>query len=408
MKKLILILFLAALTSTANTWANPWIQKASVGSTGRQSGVGFSVGGMGYIGLGRNVETSTLFIDFWQYDPIFDTWTQLADFGGTARYASSCFVIGDTAYVGLGADNYVGGYNFTKDFWKYDAIGNTWSPIADFAGNARYNAPAFAINSKGYVGTGYDQATPTYEDFWEYDAINDSWTQKTDYPGGACEAGVGFSIGNYGYMGTGWNNAAVNFFYKYDPNTNAWIPIANFPTSLTSGTAFTMDDYGYVGTGSTTYPAINYLNGWWRYDPLLNTWTQIDGMGSMGRYNAVSFAIGSTAYAGTGGINDWSHESNDIWSWGVAIGIDDIKAKNLALQIYPNPASGKIRIETEVNEDLTVRVFNTLSQCVYKKVVGKGGFNKSIILDLDQLSKGSYVVEVSTKDAYNTEKLILN
>jgi N-acetylneuraminic acid mutarotase len=146
------LLFLSAILGASNISIaqNFWTQKADVGTTGRQSAVGFSVDHMGYLGTGRHIATNSVLHDFWKYDPATDSWTQIADFGGGQVYSATCFVINDTAYVGLGSP----GFGYTSAFWKYNQGNNTWSQISDFGGNARYAAEGFAINDKGYVGTG--------------------------------------------------------------------------------------------------------------------------------------------------------------------------------------------------------------------------------------------------------------
>lgn len=48
-----------------------------------------------------------------------------------------------------------------------------------FRGGLLYTATGFSINSKGYIGTGYDGNSK--KDFWEYDPATNSWTQKVHF-----------------------------------------------------------------------------------------------------------------------------------------------------------------------------------------------------------------------------------
>lgn len=405
MKKPLLVVII--IFSFFHVSAVNWVQRNSLPTIGRQCAVGFSITDYGYVGCGRSLASSTLFKDFWQYNPANDTWTQMADFGGTARYAASYFVIDRFGYVGLGADQYIGGYHFTDDFWKYDPTLNSWTQVADFGGNARYAAPAFSIGVNGYVGTGYDQVTPNYQDFWQYNALTDTWMQKANYPGGACEEGVGFAAASYGYFGTGWNSSAKSDFYKYDPIADTWSQIASFPYTLTSGTAFVIGNTAYVGLGSTSYPAINFKKQWWTYDIISNTWLAFADLGTTGRYNSISFAIGEIGYAGLGGVTNWSQETNDFWSW-ENVGTNNLPDEHIGMNIYPNPSNGNIILQADFTGKLTIKIFNYNSQCVYEEIVENNISENSIHLNLEHLSKGLYFVRVISKNAIGTSKLVLN
>ena len=58
------------------------------------------------------------------------------------------------------------------------------------------------VDGKGYFGTGYDGSNKL-SDFWEYDPTANSWTQKADFPGGARYDAVAFGVSGKGYIGCG-------------------------------------------------------------------------------------------------------------------------------------------------------------------------------------------------------------
>src|SRR5574337_1118537 len=106
---------------------------------------------------------------------------------------------------------------------------NSWSPKANYGGSKRYNACAFSIGNKIYVGTGCDSSGAYKQDFWEWDATTNVWTQKANVPGNPRSEAVAFSIGNKGYIGTGKSGVGVlNDFYEYDPTTDTWTTKATF------------------------------------------------------------------------------------------------------------------------------------------------------------------------------------
>nr|HPH56314.1 kelch repeat-containing protein [Smithella sp.] len=113
-----------------------------------------------------------------------------ADFGGAGRYAAVGFAIDGKGYVGTGYD----GSTAYKDFWEYDPVANVWTQKADFGGGKRYAAAGFVIDGKGYVGTGYDDSI-NYKDFWAYDPVANVWTRKTDFGGVIRNGAVGFAVG---------------------------------------------------------------------------------------------------------------------------------------------------------------------------------------------------------------------
>ncbi len=98
--------------------------------------------------------------------------------GFAARNHAVSFVIGDTAYIGTGDKG-----STTTDFWKYVPATKTWTQIADFPGLRRSQAVAFALNGKGYVGTGRGDGTH-FNDFYRYDPTTDTWNEVAPFGGG--------------------------------------------------------------------------------------------------------------------------------------------------------------------------------------------------------------------------------
>ncbi len=104
-----------------NPTTNLWTQKANFGGGTRISASGFSVGSRGYLGvgysftIGNNILTHN---DFWEYNPTTNTWTQKANFGGGTRVFSDGFSVGNIGYLGIGrVDPMLG--SSVSDFWCY-------------------------------------------------------------------------------------------------------------------------------------------------------------------------------------------------------------------------------------------------------------------------------------------------
>jgi N-acetylneuraminic acid mutarotase len=412
MKKIVLITLMLMVTAGIANAQYYWTQKANFGGTNRQSAVGFSVSGKGYIGSGRDINSGAIYNDFWMYDPNNNAWTQVADFGGTPRFSANFFVINDTAYVGLGNQDQ-STYDFAIDFWKYNQGTNTWSQIADFGGNARYNSTSFAIGSKGYVCTGYAYSTAISQDLWEYNSLTNTWTAKANYPGGPRQAPISFTIGNYGYVGTGDENQGTlaSDFYKYDPSNDSWTQIADYPIVNSSASSFVINNIGYVGTGTSSYNNTStHINHWWSYDPSTNIWTSIADMSSTLRFNAVGFTINNIGYCGTGCFGSNWADTTDFWQYAPAReGIPTITNQINNLNVYPNPSNGQFKVNYTATENasLALKIVDIDGRIIlFQNKNQVSGFNE-FSFDLSKEAKGIYFVELLVGNEKSIQKLIL-
>lgn len=156
------------------------------------------------------------------------------------------------------------------------------------------------------------------------------WTKKSNYgtdtivDGLKRDRAVGFSIGDCGYIGTGIDTAEVvrNDFWKYDPVLNSWSQIATLPGSVRrNALAFSIGNKGYVGTGINTVNSGDIgsttLNDFWEYNPATNAWIQkanYPGSFSAGIYFATGFSIDSKGYVCGGKIGP-NNYSNELWEY---------------------------------------------------------------------------------------------
>ena len=288
---------LISVTTTASPFSNLWTTKSNFGGTARDRGVGFSIGGKGYISTGNDGNPTN---DFWEYDTATNAWTQKANFSGTARDYAVGFSIGSKGYIGTGES---GTIDFA-DFWEWDQASNIWAAKANFAGTARQQAVGFSIGSKGYIGTGHDGNNT--DDFWEYDPATDAWTQRANFTGGLRNRAVGFSIGTKGYIGTGTNTSVYyNDFWEYNPANDAWIQKANFGgTPRNRAVGFSIATKGYIGTGFDNGSPLPYTKDFWEYNPSTDVWTQKTDIPGTERQGAVGFSVGGKGYIGTGGTGN--------------------------------------------------------------------------------------------------------
>ena len=152
-----------------------WTQKASLPVTGNgRYGAGtFVLNDRAYIVGGRN-EPSTYFTNTWEYNPALNQWTQKTSVPLTATLGIG-FSLDGIGYYGLGTN--AAGYN--KAIYTYNATTDKWTASIDFKSTGRYTSVAFVVNSIAYAGLGSsDYLTPTYEkDIWKLintTAVNDN------------------------------------------------------------------------------------------------------------------------------------------------------------------------------------------------------------------------------------------
>ncbi|MEZ4895992.1 MAG: hypothetical protein R2806_04100 [Saprospiraceae bacterium] len=246
--------------------SKPWVQKSGYPGLAGYSLVAFAIGGKAYIGTGSGGVN-----DFWEYDPDdasqgtdangnpLGIWIRRADFSGHGRERSVGFAIADKGYIGLGTWFSPQGEVNYNDFFEYDPVTNEWQAIEKYPDLEKRDAMSFVIGSRAYVVGG-----SVTNVVWVYDQMTGHWTRKNDFPT-AAELGVGFAINGKGYVGTGivYGISVSTHFWEYDPAQDTWSRKAEFPGAprrFSSG--FTLQGKGYLGFGE-----FGPLADWWEYTP---------------------------------------------------------------------------------------------------------------------------------------------
>ena len=287
------------------------------------------------------------------------------NFPGTPRGGAVCFVIDNKAYVGTGANtkNTEDRERFRDFFYctPTEDGGLGWSAPYEVApmpveSAKRNGAVAFALNGKGYVGTGYD-GTTYLKDFWEYDPQGTSlvkdeygvertckgkWTRIADYPGDTCRYAVAFVIeGKYtkdgkdrAFVGTGEDYLSIKKadFHSFDGENWDSAPYDNVPsigTERSQASAFVawgyrdgvhseenLQKFGYVAGGNSNGECYWF----YRYNALTNSWEMMNKMAdktnyefdddylNLSIYGSTAFVVnsndyeGQRAYIATGGV----------------------------------------------------------------------------------------------------------
>ena len=241
-------------------------------------------------------------------------WIQKNDYAGGSVISPCSFTIDNYAYVGTGKD--AGSYK--KSLYRYDSTKDIWKRMADLPASSsnRKRAVGFSINGKGYITggcaeTGY--AGDTYPvDMWEYDPSENKWIQKSSFPRpGGMDNGTAFSIGNYGYAGLGYITYSSlhpewgeqNSFYKYDPKLDRWFQINDFPGAPRQGAVgFSINGKGYIGLGYNNISGRKFFNDIWEYDPVTDDWDRVGYFPGELREYPIGFGVDGCLYFGMGKI----------------------------------------------------------------------------------------------------------
>lgn len=273
-----------------------WVVRSVFDGSPRSSVSGFTIGNIGYMGVGYDGED--YLSSFWSYDIDGDYWSQKADFPGVGRSAAVGFNVGEIGYIGSGYD----GLNELNDFYAYNPSSNSWTQIAEFPDTARRNAVAFGTNGYGYFGTGFDGDNDR-KDFWRYDPTANTWTEIVGFGGNKRRGATTFKIDEKVYLGTGVSNGEyVTDFWVFDPTTEAWTALLDldeeddYNIARAYGMAFEQGGYGYIACGDLG----GTVSTVWQYNPVSDTWELKTAFEGSSRRDGIAFSNSTKAFVGMG------------------------------------------------------------------------------------------------------------
>lgn len=290
------------------------------GSTRTQC-TAFSVGGHGYVGLGK--VGSDLFNEefypgfFMRYNATTDMWNDFVDYPGGLRSNAMAFTLNDIAYVGGGASVDTTGefpqIQGANDMWAYDHVTDTWTPRANVP-VLFTKAITFSLGNKGYL------IPDNSANLWEYDPVANTWTARTPFPGGARQGISAIVLNGRAYVGCGRSTTDHNDFFAFDPATNSWSPAPVLWDGMgrSYGLTFSIGDSGYLVGGLRGWSTI--LSDRWRFGPetvpATGSWTQLPFLPAAGRQMPIAFSIGEKGYVGGGdGMTDFWEYDPATYQW---------------------------------------------------------------------------------------------
>jgi N-acetylneuraminic acid mutarotase len=400
MMKNLLFISLTFLFSAEASAETIWNKKENFAGEARHRTSGFTIGNIGYMGLGHYNSGplgNVLFEDFWAYDPATDSWTQVADFGGGLRYHCMDWVFDNIAYVGTGRDP---SSNLRTDIWSYNAISNSWSYETDLPSWPRRGAVSFVLDDYGFIGCGQLQGGPSFtgKDFYAYHFPTGIWYSIPDLPGPERTSSTAFVIDNKGYVGTGQTSAGAGLdFYEYKPTTNSWTQKADVGTiPRVEAWGFSLLGKGYILCGASWSSGWNYSD-MYEYDVTTDTWTQLPDFPGLGRRYLDGFEINDRAYLtlGTNGTN-----LKDLWEFDPANAVSIVEAE-LEILTYPNPATDFLNIE--LIQSARAELLDERGKLITNLSLGAG----TTTIDVSEYPKGIYILRTQQDDKLKTTKIIV-
>jgi N-acetylneuraminic acid mutarotase len=241
------------------------------------SGISFTMNGLGYI-------MDNIFTIMSSFDPAENKFTYVGTYQDWSWVkGSACVVNNDTVYL----------INGGKGIYRFDFVTSQWirigeTPIPDLDGIA------FSLNGRLFYGL---PSSANIDKFWEYKSSTKSWILKNPFPGAYEQLPLSFTINNKGYA-----LFYDNVLYEYNPDADSWTRKSPYPGAgqyVYGRVAFAINNLGYVGLGRELYSETAY-NDLWIYDPASDSWTKSIPMPGIGRFNSISFTLGSKAYLGFG------------------------------------------------------------------------------------------------------------
>ena len=200
------------------------------------------------------------------------------------------------AYTALGNNIYIlcgrsEEHDVTSTILRYDASQNVWSTIATPL-TARVHPTAVTVNNSIYVGLGFAAkgiySNDSYlRDFFRYEPATDTWTRLADYPSDKTVAAISFSDGQYIYVGFGFRGFSHELF-RYDPAADKWqqlstnLKASDFPPRAMSPIAGTVGGRHFVGTGFRNHVS-SFLA---EYFPASDSWEERTATPGKNRHNA--------------------------------------------------------------------------------------------------------------------------
>ncbi len=392
-----LMLTIVFLTNT-KLYAQEWTQKDNM-PFARTQAMAFSIGSKGYFVGGVNDDISNS-NELWEWDATTEIWTQKADLTNNI-VSGVAFSIGNKGYITAGY-----GSEFYTDLLEWNQATDTWSAKSSLP-VARAQASVFIIGTKVYLVGGFDENYNSLNEMWEWEQTTDTWTQKTDLPE-AIFGVAAFAIGTKGYFIGGVSGTSpTNKLWEWTQETNSWEQKENIPVARVGAVSLSIEDRRFIATGESTS---SYLKDLWEWDVSTENWIQRTDLPASYRARSCAFTIDNKGYI-LGGAkgSDVVDVLNEMWELQIeATEINDIRKSTNNIKIFPNPSSNNFNIQFNKDyENIDIKIIDLAGRNVYSEKTNISNNNDMVNINIENLPKGIYMINIKTEKEYFLEKLII-
>lgn len=163
----------------------------------------------------------------------------------------------------------------------------------------RHHPVSFALDGKGYAATGSNSSSRPTKDFYQYDPASNSWDTLADFPGTERSFAIGEVLNGQAYLGFGASlTAYLNDLWRYDAQADQWTQLASCPCSGRRHPAMiAIGNKIYIGLGDN---GNSDLNDWWMYNVTTDSWQQLADLPGPPRHHPFQFNAGGEVFAGLG------------------------------------------------------------------------------------------------------------
>lgn len=397
MKKLLLLFFFFGTVSVSAQEA--WTQVNDFPFEAISS-ASFVINGEGYTIVREEFSIEGTASTMYQYDIENDSWNFVVTIPEETTRLGDPFVIGTKVFF-IGRDTDVDGI----ELWEFDSVTNTFEERSSYPFGVEFAFSGYHATSFGIDGLGYVMSSPTEEgiNFASYDPETDSWSPKAQFPGPNAGFSESFVIDGKGYIifGQELEIGPMNELWMYDPILDSW----EEKTSSSGGflnlpAIFIANNKVYVGLGQTDLPDLNPF--YKRYDPINDIWESIESV-PFQSVGTISFAIDDIGYVGVGSESTFDSDGdifNEIWRLDPTL-LSISEENAIHISVFPNPVTDILFIESNTPfKEATI--YTILGQEIMSSTIENNQ------LDVSSLSRGVYLIQMTTADGVFTQKLIKN
>lgn len=283
----------------------------------------------------------------------------------------------------------------------YDIVSNSWQTLPNMPVSITETS-AIALGDDIYITGG--TLGVTVQHFIRYNVPSNSYSILASPSSYANSKLLHYNGSVYCFGGHRYNGNSMetsDLFKEYDPISNTWQGLTNMPFARTKVGATIWGDYLYIFGGHTctggVFASYTPEDDYFVYDFATSQWVVSPNVTPvLGAQACIS--MGDTIY------------TTNLWKYFCAspnVGVAEPLPLKPQLRVFPNPGTGAFMLEFTLSGKVDLRVFDVTGRQVHNEVLQGNSSKTQRTLDLSQLAKGGYSVQVGNAGAMVTQQVII-